>query len=72
MTREEYNQMELVPLYGTGLLDEDKNLQKILCNALFVWNEDGGCIEEINLVNINDILMVDINKKYEFYIKEIK
>ena len=39
---------------------------------VFVWDEDSNYVEEIILVDIDKSLMVDINKKYEIYLKEVK
>lgn len=44
----------------------------IPCNMVFVWDEDSNYVEEIILVDIDKSLMVDINKKYDIYLKEIK
>lgn len=44
----------------------------IQCSIVFVWDEDSNYVEEIVLVDIDKSLMVDINKKYEIYLKEVK
>ena len=44
----------------------------IQCSIVFVWDEGSNYVEEIILVDIDKSLMVDINKKYEIYLKEIK
>ena len=49
-----------------------KDFDIIPCSIVFVWDEDSNYIEEIILVDIDKSLMVDINKKYEIYLKEVK
>ena len=44
----------------------------IHCSIVFVWDKDSNYVEEIILVDIDKSLMVDINKKYEIYLKEVK
>ncbi len=39
---------------------------------VFVWDEESNYVEEIVLVDIDKSLMVDINKKYDIYLKEVK
>lgn len=51
-------------------MDEDFDLIK--CDIVFIWDEESNYVEEMVLVNIDKSLMVDINKKYEIYLKEVK
>lgn len=44
----------------------------IPCSMVFVWDEESNYVEEIVLVDIDKSLMVDINKKYDVYLKEVK
>ena len=49
-----------------------EDFELIKCDAVFIWDEDSNYVEEMVLVNIDKSLMVDINKKYEIYLKEVK
>ena len=40
--------------------------QDIKCEAIFIWDDKGENVEEIRLVNIDNSLMIDINKHYDF------
>lgn len=51
----------------------NEDVEEIKCDiVIFSWDEESKYIEEIVLVNIDKSLMVDINKKYEIYLKEVK
>ena len=45
--------------------------EEIKCDIVFIWDEESNYVEEMVLVNIDKSLMVDINKKYEIYLKEV-
>lgn len=49
-----------------------QELEEIKCDIIFIWDEDSNYVEEMVLINIDKALMVDINKKYEIYLKEVK
>lgn len=51
------------------MLDE---FEEIKCDIVFIYDEESNYIEEMVLVNIDKALMLDINKKYEIYLKELK
>ena len=49
-----------------------EDFELIKCDIIFIWDEESNYIEEMVLVNIDKSLMVDINKKYKIYLKEVK
>ena len=49
-----------------------EDFELIKCDTVFIWDEESNYIEEMVLVNIDKSLMVDINKKYKIYLKEVK
>lgn len=49
-----------------------QELEEIKCDIIFIWDKDSNYVEEMVLINIDKALMVDINKKYEIYLKEVK
>lgn len=49
-----------------------QELEEIKCDIIFIWDEDSNYVEEMVLINIDKALMVDINKKYKIYLKEVK
>lgn len=46
--------------------------EEIKYAIVFIWDEECNYVEEMVLANIDKSLMVDINKKYEIYLKEVK
>ena len=49
-----------------------QEFEEIKCDIVFIWDKDSNYVEEMLLVNIDKAFMVDINKKYEIYLKEVK
>lgn len=63
----------LIEQYGTAILDTPYciDTQYFKHDLVFVWNEDCTKLEEIKVINIDNNLMIDVNKKYRLVLEEI-
>jgi hypothetical protein len=64
----------LIQAYGTAYFDSPivVDFQNFKHDLVFVWNEQGDKLEKIEIINIDDNLMIDINKKYRVCLEEIE
>ena len=53
-------------------LAELESLQSVTDNIIFVWDANSRNIVDIIVNDISTSLMVDVNKKYELLLREIK